>query len=65
MRNLFTSYIAGSLTGMVTGGFGIPGGPLIATYYMSSYMSSNFVTKIQRANVIITVGVGMSFLVGV
>ena len=27
-------------------------------------MSSNFATKIQRANVIITIGVGMSFLVG-
>ncbi len=59
VRNLFTSYIAGSLAGMVTGGFGIPRGPLIVIYYMSSY----FATKIQRANVIITVGVGMSFLV--
>ena len=59
-RNLFISYIAGTLAGMVTGGFGVPGGPFIVAYLISS----KFKPETQRANIIFTIGIGMCFLVG-
>jgi uncharacterized membrane protein YfcA len=59
-RNSVTSLIAGILAGISTGGFGIPGGPFLAIYYMSSSADP----KLQRANIIITVAVAMWFLLG-
>ena len=59
VRNSFTSYIAGTFAGVVTGGFGIPGGPFAVIYLISSNLSP----RIQRANIIFTVGVGMCFLI--
>jgi uncharacterized membrane protein YfcA len=60
LRNYFTSAIAGILAGISTGAFGVPGGPFLVIYYMSS----NSKPKVQRANIIITVAVAMWFLLG-
>jgi uncharacterized membrane protein YfcA len=59
-RGTLTSLTVGALAGGVTGGFGIPGGPFMIVYYMSAPVEP----PIQRANMIISVGVGIVFLLG-
>lgn len=59
-RNTLTSFIAGTLAGGVTGGFGIPGGPFLVIYYLSAPTTP----PVQRANIIISVAVAILFLMG-
>ncbi len=59
-RNLLTSITAGAITGGVTGSFGIPGGPFMVIYYLSAPVEP----AVQRANLIISVGVAIVFLIG-
>ena len=47
-RNIFSSAVAGFFTGGVTGGFGIPGGPFMVVYFMSSKGDP----PTQRANIV-------------
>jgi uncharacterized membrane protein YfcA len=57
-RGVFTSLTAGVLAGGVTGGVGIPGGPFMVLYYLSAPVESS----VQRANIIVSRWVGISFL---
>ncbi|MBT3990601.1 MAG: sulfite exporter TauE/SafE family protein [Rhodospirillaceae bacterium] len=59
-RNVFTSGVAGALTGGVMGSFGMPAGPFMVIYYMSAPVAP----PIQRANIIISVGVALLFMLG-
>jgi uncharacterized protein len=59
-RTVFSSVFAGALTGGVTGGFGIPGGPFMVIYYMSASDEP----PIQRANIIVSVAIAIVFLLG-
>ena len=58
-RSVFTSLATGALTGGITGGFGIPGGPFMVLYYLSAPEPP----PVQRANIIVTSTVGISFLI--
>jgi len=49
-RNMITSILAGSLTGGVTGGTGIPGAPIMVMYYLAAKVGP----KVQRANILLT-----------
>ncbi len=57
-RGVAASGFVGALTGGVTGGFGIPGGPFLVVYYLSAPVEP----QIQRANIIFSVGVAIIFL---
>lgn len=59
-RNPLTSAIAGLCTGGVMGSFGMPAGPIMVIYYMSSSVEP----PVQRANIIISVSVALVFLLG-
>ncbi len=59
-RNSLTSVIAGLCTGGVMGSFGMPAGPIMVIYYMSSPVAP----PVQRANIIISVGVVLVFMLG-
>jgi hypothetical protein len=54
-RNKLTSAFAGLCTGGVMGSFGMPAGPIMVIYYMSSPVEP----KVQRANIIISVGAAL------
>lgn len=49
-RNIFTSGIVGSSTGLVTGSLGIPGGPIMVMYFLSESKQP----QVQRANILMT-----------
>ncbi len=57
-RGIMASGFVGALTGGVTGGFGIPGGPFLVVYFMSASVEPG----VQRANIIFSVGVAIIFL---
>ena len=59
-RGTAASCLAGALAGGVTGGFGVPGGPFLVVYFMSSPDPA----RIQRANIIISTTVAIGFLFG-
>jgi uncharacterized membrane protein YfcA len=58
-RSVFTSLAAGAVTGGIPGGFGIPGGPFMVVYYLSAPAPP----PVQRANIIVTSTIGISFLI--
>jgi len=58
-RSVFTSLAAGAVTGGITGGFGIPGGPFMIVYYLSAPVPP----PVQRANIIVTGSVGILFVI--
>ncbi len=57
-RGILPSVIAGGLTGGVTGGFGMPGGPFLVVYFLSA----PFAADVQRASIIMSISVGIVFL---
>ena len=57
-RNKITSVLAGLCTGGVMGSFGMPAGPIMVIYYMSAPVEP----QVQRANIIISVGVHSFFV---
>ncbi len=57
-RSVTASSVVGALAGGVTGGFGIPGGPIFVVYFLSALVEPH----VQRANIILSVGVTISFL---
>ena len=57
-RGVTASGVVGTLTGGVTGAFGIPGGPFFVVYFLSASVEPH----VQRANIIISVSVAISFL---
>tara|TARA_B100000315_G_scaffold260172_1_gene319694 strand:+ start:7300 stop:8046 length:747 start_codon:yes stop_codon:yes gene_type:complete len=59
-RNAFTSASVGALSGGIMGSFGIPAGPFMVIYYLSSPVAP----PVQRANMVVTVGVAIVFLIG-
>ena len=59
-RGILPSAFAGALTGGVTGGFGIPGGPFVIVYFLSA----PFAADVQRASIILSIGVAIAFLFG-
>jgi uncharacterized protein len=59
-RNKITSVLAGLCTGGVMGSFGMPAGPIMVIYYMSAPVEP----QVQRANIIISVGVVLLFMMG-
>lgn len=59
-RGILPSAIAGGLAGGMTGGFGIPGGPFIAVYFLSA----PYEPEIQRASIILSIGSVIVFLLG-
>lgn len=57
-RGILTSGLTGMLTGSVVGGFGIPAGPFMVVYYMSSTDP----VPVQRANIVISVSFGIAVM---
>ena len=58
-RSVYTSLAAGALTGGITGGFGIPAAPFMVVYYLSAPDA----VAVQRANIIVSSTIGISFLI--
>jgi uncharacterized membrane protein YfcA len=57
-RNKLTSILAGLCTGGIMGSFGMPAGPIMVIYYMSAPVEP----QVQRANIVISVGVVLVFM---
>ena len=58
-RNLFTSAVAGTLSGSIMGGFGMPAAPFWVIYYLSAPVDA----AIQRANIVSTSTIAIVFLI--